>query len=259
MRGGRNLSMAGLGLVLAALFVVRLLGHPPPQEDEEGRGIVQKACLQCHSLRPLTMSWGDRGHWQGIIYEMISHGAQVLPQEIDPLARYLARNFGEAPQETSSQKTAGEASATLPAGEGRSAVLAACVGCHDLNQAVALRGDEAAWGSVVDRMIQYGAQLPEADRAGVVGYLARNFGPDATSLTSASSPAGASQADDEGARLLGVACLQCHSLRPLSMVHGGREEWERIVYEMISHGAQIAPSEIDPILDYLTRTYPSGR
>ena len=64
---------------------------------------------------------------------------------------------------------------------------------------------------------------------------------------------------EEGKRLVEAACVQCHSLRPLNLVRADAEEWRKMVYDMISQGAQVAPDEIPP-LDQLPlhRLGPSG-
>ena len=62
-------------------------------------------------------------------------------------------------------------------------------------------------------------------------------------------------AAEEGKRLVEAACVQCHSLRPLNLVRADAEEWRKMVYDMISQGAQVAPDEISPLISYLSTAF----
>lgn len=66
-------------------------------------------------------------------------------------------------------------SATLPDGDGRDAVHAHCVGCHDLDEVTRSGYGEQAWRDNVRRMIFVGSTLPEEQVETVVRYLAAHF------------------------------------------------------------------------------------
>ena len=53
-----------------------------------------------------------------------------------------------------------------------------CTACHVATQVTAKRKTAEQWGETVEKMIGYGAKLSDAEFESVVGYLAKNYGPD---------------------------------------------------------------------------------
>ena len=68
--------------------------------------------------------------------------------------------------------------ATLPPGKGKAAVEAACYTCHSADLLVQQRLNEKQWTAAVDKMIRWGAVVDEKDKAAMIAYLVKNFGPD---------------------------------------------------------------------------------
>lgn len=68
--------------------------------------------------------------------------------------------------------------ATLPSEKGKSAVEAACFTCHSADLLVQQRLTEKQWTAALDKMIRWGAVVEEKDRAVMLAYLVKNFGPD---------------------------------------------------------------------------------
>ena len=66
----------------------------------------------------------------------------------------------------------------LPAGEGKTLLLAACTSCHDLKEVTKFKGyyDLDAWLDIVNTMVAYGAKLDDAQSATLAEYLAENLG-----------------------------------------------------------------------------------
>jgi hypothetical protein len=69
------------------------------------------------------------------------------------------------------------ASGAFPPGPGQRQVQAACGGCHAASVITGKHYPAARWEQVVDRMVDRGARVGDADFDLVVAYLARNFGP----------------------------------------------------------------------------------
>jgi hypothetical protein len=67
---------------------------------------------------------------------------------------------------------------SLPAGEGKAAVEAACLPCHSADMLVQQRLTEKQWTATVDKMTRWGAAVADTDKAKMVAYLAKNFGPE---------------------------------------------------------------------------------
>ncbi len=66
----------------------------------------------------------------------------------------------------------------LPKGVGRKTAEAACLPCHSADILVQQRLTEKQWTASVDKMIRWGAVVPDAEKAKMVLYLSKNFGPE---------------------------------------------------------------------------------
>jgi virginiamycin B lyase len=63
----------------------------------------------------------------------------------------------------------------LPEGNGKQAIQAYCVQCHDLSSVTRTGYDERGWRNNLDMMINVGSTLPRDQIAEVTQYLAKNF------------------------------------------------------------------------------------
>ena len=66
----------------------------------------------------------------------------------------------------------------LPKGDGRKTVEAACLPCHSADMLAQQRLTEKQWTAGVDKMIRWGAVVADADKAKMILYLSKNFGPE---------------------------------------------------------------------------------
>lgn len=73
------------------------------------------------------------------------------------------------------------AAAATPVSEADAAtgtfVLQHCGTCHGIDTLSHNPQDAAGWSRTVDTMVQMGAGVPQQNRAAVIAYLARHFGP----------------------------------------------------------------------------------
>jgi hypothetical protein len=67
---------------------------------------------------------------------------------------------------------------SLPLGPGKAIADKACLRCHSADVLRQQRLSEKQWTASVTKMIGWGAEVPENEKAELVAYLARNFGPD---------------------------------------------------------------------------------
>ena len=67
--------------------------------------------------------------------------------------------------------------AVLPPGPGKAIVEEHCLKCHSADILHQQRLTEKQWAANVTKMVGWGAEVPEADRAALVTYLAQSFGP----------------------------------------------------------------------------------
>lgn len=67
--------------------------------------------------------------------------------------------------------------APLPAGAGKQVADLSCQKCHSSDIIRQQRLQSKQWAAVVDKMIRWGAQVPDEHKAELVDYLATDFGP----------------------------------------------------------------------------------
>jgi hypothetical protein len=69
-------------------------------KDGPGREKVN-ACLACHSLDYIQMNsrFMDKAGWTASVNKMINaFGAPIAKEDVEPIAAYLAQNYGKPPQ-----------------------------------------------------------------------------------------------------------------------------------------------------------------
>ena len=62
----------------------------------------------------------------------------------------------------------------------------------------------------------------------------------------------------EGRDIVAAACTQCHGPNAYTQLRQGPDAWRFLVYDMILRGAQVQPSEIRPVVDYLATNFGPG-
>lgn len=156
--------------LLVCNFVVWISAAPLSGQSaqiEKGRQVVAQVCAACHTtiVRMVQVHKQTAEQWKDTVYFMISRGAQIMPDEIEPVTAYLAATAGSNPQATQSGRgrQAGEA-------DGGAILQRNCQQCHEL--AVASKKlDSEEWSAVITRMMTYGARLTPADREKLIEYL----------------------------------------------------------------------------------------
>ncbi|MEP6800416.1 MAG: cytochrome c [Acidobacteriota bacterium] len=69
--------------------------------------------------------------------------------------------------------------AEFPPGPAKALADQACLACHSVDLVAQQRLTEKQWGAEVTKMAGWGADLPADRREELIGYLVKNFGPDA--------------------------------------------------------------------------------
>ena len=68
--------------------------------------------------------------------------------------------------------------APLPPGPGKALAQKDCLRCHSSDILRQQRLTEKQWTAVIDKMVRWGAEVPEAQKAALIAYLVRHFGPE---------------------------------------------------------------------------------
>jgi mono/diheme cytochrome c family protein len=173
----RRFILAGAG-VFAGILASILLGFTAQAQQSNpfpagaGRDIIAVACTQCHRAGPITqLRMGEAG-WRRQVYNMVLRGAQIGPDEIDDVVKYLATNFGPG------VPVPGLASppVTLPDGAGADLVAGACGTCHGVDRVVAVTRPGRQWEAIVHRMVAIGAPIDAGQAGQIISYLQTNYG-----------------------------------------------------------------------------------
>ncbi len=69
--------------------------------------------------------------------------------------------------------------ADLPTGPGHDELMKVCGKCHSAEQAVSLRQSRTGWEETVSKMVNMGAEGTDDEYEAILGYLTKNFGPEA--------------------------------------------------------------------------------
>ena len=134
-----------------------------------------------------------------------------------------------------------------PSHPGADIMATYCTVCHGPSLIAQQRLDRNGWTRELDKMLRWGARLPEDQKAPLLDYLALTFQP--------SRPAGNTARylpDGAGAEVARTACLSCHDDRVLTQPLRTRDDWTRTVDRMIEWGAPVPAQSTSQLIDYLT-------
>ena len=144
---------------------------------DKGRQVVAQVCATCHTtiVRMVQVHKQTAEQWKDTVYFMISRGAQIMPDEIEPVTAFLAATAGnnrQTPTETSGRGRPGARAQgqQTAAGDGAAILQRNCQQCHELATA-SNKLDSEEWAAVITRMMAYGARLTSADQQALIGYL----------------------------------------------------------------------------------------
>ena len=131
-----------------------------------GADVLKARCLSCHESDIITSQKLSLTGWTNSVAKMIRWGAQVTPQEREVLQPYLAQHFAPKPAVSHPVLAAGEAT-----------FKRACLSCHDADIVEQQKLSKAGWTNSVNKMVRWGAAIPDAEKEPLVDYLASRFPP----------------------------------------------------------------------------------
>jgi mono/diheme cytochrome c family protein len=124
-------------------------------------------------------------------------------------------------------------------------VRARCVTCHGIDLIQQQRLSRAAWERELDKMVRWGAVVPDADRRVMLDYfetIARPLSSGAATPTSAGG---------RGAELYTQRCLGCHGSDIVEQQRLGTAGWRREVDKMVGWGARVEANDKEAVTAYL--------
>jgi mono/diheme cytochrome c family protein len=166
----RRFILAAAGIFLLAFTAEAQQSNPFPAGV--GRDIIATACTQCHRAGPITQLRMGEAAWRRQVYNMVLRGAQIGPDEIDDVVKYLATNFGPGVPIPGSAP----APVKLPDGAGADLVTGTCGICHGVDRVVAVARPDRQWEAIVHRMVAIGAPIDADQARQIISYLETNYG-----------------------------------------------------------------------------------
>lgn len=159
-----------------------------------------------------------------------------------------------SPTRAPSEPAANPMQASSPDGLG--VIEQACVQCHNLGLVFRQQKTEEAWEQTIAIMMWRGAQLLPGEAEMIQDYLVSDFGQNLTPSSSANSvDVDSALAEGPGKSLVAEACVGCHDLGPIVSERRSREEWQRIVQEMVRLGSPLGEGELETVIHYLSTSF----
>lgn len=62
--------------------------------------------------------------------------------------------------------------------------------------------------------------------------------------------------DGDGKAIVQKMCTGCHNLKTVTSKHATKEQWNTIVQQMVSRGADGTDEEIETVINYLAKNFP---
>lgn len=87
-----RLSMTVFAMVITLTGAAAADDFPPGDAHD----LVAASCTQCHDATMVTSQHKSQAQWSDTVQQMISSGAKIAPADIDKVAAYLAKNFGQS-------------------------------------------------------------------------------------------------------------------------------------------------------------------
>jgi hypothetical protein len=137
-----------------------------------------------------------------------------------------------------------------PPRTGAETMASSCTPCHGMSLIAQQRLGADGWTREVDKMIRWGARVPEDQKQALVDYLAETF-----RLARPAGNVNRHLPESAGVELVRAGCLGCHDDRFIGQQPRTRGEWSQIVDRMIGWGAAIPRGRINDVVDYLTTRF----
>lgn len=154
---------------LVALFIIVAATSATAQQLPAGPGadVLKAKCISCHDADIITSQKLSLTGWTNSVAKMVRWGATVTPEEREILQPYLAAHF--APKPAVSHPN------TIAAGE--ATFKRACLTCHDADIVEGQKLSKAGWTNSINKMVRWGAAVPDAEKDPLADYLVSRFPP----------------------------------------------------------------------------------
>jgi mono/diheme cytochrome c family protein len=144
-----------------------------------------------------------------------------------------------------------------PQGPVRQVIFKNCTSCHGIDDYAYNAFDRAGWDAhLTARHRGVSVQLPEAERAQLLDWLAERFGPTTKPFPRAYVAPEVTTffADAEAEALVKRACTSCHGVERVNSARFSPERWRVVTLDMRERGAKLEDQELERLAEWLGRT-----
>jgi glucose dehydrogenase len=114
--------------------------------------------------------------------------------------------------------------------------------------------DMTAGDSVFAFALPFGLPTPKA-MPNATNDIATPASQPQSAQTTASVAPSAAMPDGAGKAIVQKQCAVCHAVTVVTAKRASHSEWEQVVNQMVSRGADLSDDDIDTVLEYLTKNY----
>jgi mono/diheme cytochrome c family protein len=133
-----------------------------------------------------------------------------------------------------------------------------CTACHGIDDYAFYALDKAGWSKLIDEKHKpTDANLSEADRNLLLGWLAERFGPATKPFPRTYIPPEITTffSDPEAFRLMNRACTRCHAIDKVQGSRKAADDWRVTLVDMRERGAQLSDEELERLVEWLGRVW----
>ena len=130
--------------------------------DGPGPDIVRTRCASCHDTDLIASQRLSLAGWIREVDKMVRWGAAVSDRDRAALQPYLAAAFGPVPS-----------AAQADVAPGAATFARACLVCHEADLVESQRLTRAGWLREVEKMMRWGATVPDTEKDRLIDYLSR--------------------------------------------------------------------------------------
>ena len=155
-------------ILLAAFSVVMASQMVSSQTLPAGAGadVLKERCVICHEADMITSQKLSLTGWTRSVDKMVRWGSQITAAEREVLQPYLAMHFASKPAVSHANTDAGAAT-----------YKRACLVCHDADIIEQQKLSKTGWTRSVEKMMRWGATVPDSEKEPLVDYLVSRFPP----------------------------------------------------------------------------------
>jgi len=132
-----------------------------------------------------------------------------------------------------------------------------CTSCHGIDDYAFYSLDQAGWSTLIAEKHKPAIELPDADRAVLLGWLAERFGPNTKPFPRTYIPPEITTffSDPEAFRLMNRSCTRCHAIDKVQASRKPADGWRVTLVDMRERGAQLSDQELEQLVEWLGRVW----